>query len=81
MLANDAWDEIMSVHMNHKAAIGKKESFTFLFGLKPRRKRRAICGKLKFIKNFVWRKQSGKKIGSIFEWNKKRNGEKIFVFL
>ncbi|EJW71465.1 hypothetical protein WUBG_17628 [Wuchereria bancrofti] len=31
ILANDAWDEIMSVHVSHNSAIAKKESITFLF--------------------------------------------------
>lgn len=43
VLANDAWDEIMSVHVNHNSPISKKESIAFLFGSKPRQKRRAIC--------------------------------------
>uniref|UniRef100_A0A0R3S5B0 Col_cuticle_N domain-containing protein n=1 Tax=Elaeophora elaphi TaxID=1147741 RepID=A0A0R3S5B0_9BILA len=42
-LANDAWDEIMSVHVNRKIAKAKKEPLTILFGIKPRQKRRAVC--------------------------------------
>lgn len=52
----------MSVHVNHKTSITKKQPFTFLFNVKPRQKRRAICGMLKFIENILWKKNLWKEI-------------------
>ncbi|VDM98908.1 unnamed protein product [Thelazia callipaeda] len=42
-LANDAWDEIMSVQIAHRPVITEKDSFTTLIGLKSRQKRSSIC--------------------------------------
>ncbi|VDN50027.1 unnamed protein product [Gongylonema pulchrum] len=48
-MANDAWDEIMSVHSARKPVPSEKDSFVNVLGLRPtREKRAAICGKYLF---------------------------------
>lgn len=44
-MANDAWDEIMSVHAARKPVLTEKQAFTNVLGLQTNReKRAAICG-------------------------------------
>lgn len=62
----------MSVHINRKAATAMKEPFTLMFGLRPRQKRRAICGKLRFIQNTALKRQKAKLEHFLFSYNLSR---------